>query len=168
MLTEVVEIYPAVRRLAAILGIDFTYPIPQKRPGYITYPEIQLMSLIVVATKLSHPFDDIVRYPEDDSDPTIVKIDWSKWQDIMIEKSPAGLKRGEEIKVTDEDVLAMSGKKLDDYLDWYQRTWIDSRAPKSPLSLPLSLHWPLTLLTLNSVRGNIGVLPTPRFTTSAS
>ncbi|PSS25675.1 hypothetical protein M430DRAFT_48107 [Amorphotheca resinae ATCC 22711] len=125
-----VEIYPAVRRLAAILGIDFTYPIPQKRPGYITYPEIQLMSLIVVATKLSHPFDDIVRYPEDDSDPTIVKIDWSKWQDIMIEKSPAGLKRGEEIKVTDEDVLTMSGKKLDDYLDWYQRTWIDSRAPK--------------------------------------
>ena len=46
-----------------------------------------------------------------------------------------GLKQGDEIKVTDADVLGMSEKKIDDYLDWYQRTWIDDRDPKSMCSL---------------------------------
>lgn len=116
-----------------MLGLDFTYLISQKRSrGAISYPEIQLLSLIVVATKLSQPFDDIPRHPADDSDPTTVKLDWGKWQEIMIEKPQEGLKRGEEIHVQDTDVPAMSEKKMDDYLDWYQRTWIDGSEPKSP------------------------------------
>lgn len=89
------------------------------------------MCLIIVATKLSHPFDDIVRHPESDSDPTTVRIDWVKWCAIMTEKECEELRRGEEIKIIDSDVLSMSEKKLDDYLDWYQRTWIDDRNPKS-------------------------------------
>jgi len=121
-----------------MLGLDFTYPILLKRNGgVLAYPEIQLMSLIVVATKLSHPFDDIVRYPESDSDPTTVKINWSKWQEIMSEEASDGFQRGEEIKVTDSDALEMSEKKMDDYLDWYQRTWIDDRNAKSKLRLLL-------------------------------
>jgi RNA polymerase I-specific transcription initiation factor RRN7 len=118
--------------MAALLEIDFTYPLTYKRTfGLIAYPEIQLISLIVVATKLGHPFDDIARYPESDSDPTTVKIDWRNWRQIMEKKPVDGLKRGEEIKVTDAAVLTMSGKEMDDYLDWYQRTWIDDRDPKS-------------------------------------
>jgi RNA polymerase I-specific transcription initiation factor RRN7 len=116
-----------------MLGIDFTYPILQKTKGDTSSPEIQLMSLIVVATKLSQPFDDTVRHPEDDSDPTTVKIDWKKWQEVMIEKPQDGLKRGEEIHVEDTDVPAMSEKQMDDYLDWYQRTWVDGNEPKSRL-----------------------------------
>lgn len=89
------------------------------------------MSLIVIATKLSHPFDDIVRHPESETDPTIVKINWDKWQEIMIDKSHEGLKRSEEIHVKDTDVASMDDKEMDDYLDWYQRTWIDGSEPKS-------------------------------------
>lgn len=128
----VVEIYPAVRRLAIILDIDFTYPILHKKAyRRLAYPEIQLMCLIVVAAKLSHPFDDVVRVPEDESDPTIVKIDWAKWAEIMTEYPSVGLKRGDEWNVKDTEVFEMSEKKLDDYLDWYQRTWYDDRDPKS-------------------------------------
>lgn len=127
-----VEIYPAVRRLESLLGFDFTYPILQKRAHEIrVYPEIQIISMIILATKLSHPFDDITRIPESDLDPTVLKIDWAKWRQIMSEKATEGMKRGDEIKVQDTDVLDMSEKKMDDYLDWYQRTWTDDRDPKS-------------------------------------
>lgn len=95
------------------------------------YPEVRLTSLVVIATKLSHPFDNIARIPESDNDPTTVKIDWTKWRETMTDSPLKGLKRGEEITMTDMDVMNMNGKKMDDYLDWYQRTWIDDRAPKS-------------------------------------
>ena len=96
------------------------------------YPELALICLIVIATKLNHPFDSIIRIPESDSDPTTTKIDWSEWREIMSEKGSVGLKRGEEIKATDVDVSSMNAKKMDDYLDWYQKTWLDDRDPKSP------------------------------------
>lgn len=89
------------------------------------------MSLIIIATKLSHPFDDIVRHPESDSDPTTVKMDWKKWEAIMVDKSQEKLKRGDEIYVEDTEVVNMSEKQMDQYLDWYQRTWIDGTEPKS-------------------------------------
>jgi hypothetical protein len=62
-----------------------------------------------------------------------VKIDWRKWQEIMIDKPQEGLKRGDEIHVEDTDVASMSEKQMDDYLNWYQRTWIDGADPKSEL-----------------------------------
>lgn len=135
-----VEIYPAVRRLSTILGFDFSYPTITKRVHEIqAYPEIQIISMIILATKLSHPFDSITRIPESDLDPTALKIDWAKWRKTMGERSSDGLKQGDEIKVTDADVLDMSEKKMDDYLDWYQRTWIDDRDAKS-------MPWPICLL----------------------
>ena len=137
-LTASVEIYSAVRRLAALLGVDFKYPLNYKKShNLLQTPEIQLICLIVVATKLSHPFDEVVRSPENESDPTIVKIDWEKWRQLMVEKPVEGLKRGEEIKVTDGAVLDMSEKEMDDYLDWYQRNWIDDRDQKSRYSYRL-------------------------------
>jgi RNA polymerase I-specific transcription initiation factor RRN7 len=122
--------------LANVLEIDFTYPILHKRTyNSLAHPEVQLMCLIVVATKLSHPFDDITRHPENESDSTTVRIDWVKWRQIMAEGEIDGLRRGEEIKVKDTDVIGMNEEQMDDYMDWYQRTWIDDRNPKSILQL---------------------------------
>jgi RNA polymerase I-specific transcription initiation factor RRN7 len=92
------------------------------------------MSLIIIATKLSQPFDNFSRYPESESDPSTVQIDWTKWTQIMSEPPSDGLRRGEEIHVTDADVFSMSEKAMDDYLEWHQRTWIDDRNPKSKCS----------------------------------
>jgi len=125
------EIYPAARRLATLLGVEFSYPVVQNDVHRVfPHPEIQLMSLIIVATKLSQPFDNIARHPESDSDPTVLKVDWTKWYEIMAEDPSEGLRKGEEINVTDVEVFNMSGKELDDYLDWYQRTWTDDRDSK--------------------------------------
>jgi RNA polymerase I-specific transcription initiation factor RRN7 len=93
-------------------------------------PETQIISLIIIATKLCQPFDNIARVPESVTDPSGLKLDWEAWSDIVTEKLPKGLKRGQEISVTDGDVFKMKGKELDDYLDWYQRTWVDDSDPK--------------------------------------
>ena len=89
------------------------------------------MSLIVIATKVSQPFDEIVRYSENESDPSTVQIDWTKWAQIMEDPPSDGLKRGKEIHVKDTDVQSMNEKAIDDYLNWHQRNWIDDRDPKS-------------------------------------
>ncbi|QSZ34017.1 hypothetical protein DSL72_005597, partial [Monilinia vaccinii-corymbosi] len=114
-----------------LLEYDFSYPVHNKRlHGTTGYPEYQLISLIVIATKLSQPFDDILRHPESNSDPTAARINWAKWQAIMTEKPGEGLKRGDEIKITDTDVFKMTGAQMDDWMNWYHKTWIDDRDHK--------------------------------------
>ena len=120
--------------MVTLLKLDFSYHALSKRTYDATStPEIQLMSLVVIATKLAHPFDDVDRTPESYSDPSAVKINWSQWVKSASRESQKGLARGEAIKVTDADVWNMNAGKLDDYLDWYQKTWIDDRDPKSKL-----------------------------------
>lgn len=97
----------------------------------ISYPEIRLMSLIIVATKLSQPFDDIARFSESESDPSTVQIDWARWAEIMAEPPTDGLRKGKEIHVMDQEVVGMSEKAVDDYLDWFQENWLDDRPPRS-------------------------------------
>ncbi|KAG9243177.1 60S ribosomal protein L40 [Calycina marina] len=97
-----------------------------------------LMCLIVIATKLSQPFDDTERIPESEADLSTVRLDWKRWRDAMQEQPVAGLRRGEEIHVTDLDVLDLSGEAMDDYMDWYQRIFLDDRPPKAPRALPTS------------------------------
>ncbi|KAG4035466.1 hypothetical protein MFRU_001g02350 [Monilinia fructicola] len=128
-----VDIYTAVNHLAGLLEYDFSYPVHNKRlHGTAGYPEYQLISLIIIATKLSQPFDDIIRHPESNSDPTAARINWAKWKTIMTEEPSEGLKRGDEIKIADTDVFKMTGAQMDDWMNWYHKTWIDDRDHKVP------------------------------------
>ncbi|KAM0134144.1 hypothetical protein ACHAO1_005832 [Botrytis cinerea] len=128
-----VDIYMAVNHLAEILEYNFSYPIHNKRlHGTTGYPEYQLASLIVIATKLSQPFDDIQRHPEGNLDATAARINWAKWQSIMFDDPIEGMKRGDEIKITDADVFKMTGEQMDDWMNWYHKTWIDDRDQKVP------------------------------------
>ena len=56
----------------------------------------------------------------------------------MKEKKVPGLKRGEEIMVTDMDVLVMNKEAIDDYMNWYQRIFLDDKPPKSNFHLAFS------------------------------
>jgi RNA polymerase I-specific transcription initiation factor RRN7 len=126
-----VDIYAAARKLGRILEMDFSFPSTFQRHMVTANPEIQIISLIIIATKLCQPFDDIIRVPESVTDPSGLRLDWEIWSEIMTERLPQGLKRGQEINVTDSDVFRMKGTELDDYLDWYQRTWVDDNDSKS-------------------------------------
>ncbi len=126
-----VDIYAAARKLGRILHVEYRFLNTFERHRVTANPETQIISLIIIATKLCQPFDDILRVPESVVDPSGLKLDWETWSEIMTEKIPEGLKRGQEINVTDGDIFKMKGKELDDYLDWYQRTWVDDSDPKS-------------------------------------
>ncbi|OTB00061.1 hypothetical protein M426DRAFT_324563 [Hypoxylon sp. CI-4A] len=126
-LTLPIEVYLTVKCLAEILDRDYSYPTGGKRIRTMDNPEVLLISLVVVSAKLLYPLDGVERPPRTHQDPRIMKFDWVKWQGVTSDESaPAtttGLPRGEEYKVTPEDVLTMDKEKLDDYMDWFEKMW---------------------------------------------
>ncbi|KAI4157427.1 MAG: hypothetical protein LQ342_008305 [Letrouitia transgressa] len=88
------------------------------------------MALLIIAVKIFFPFDSLERQPRSVVDPGVVSLDWAKWVDAQkgYEEgvtSKGNIARGDEINVTAEKVFSMSGEQLDQYLDWYEKTWID-------------------------------------------
>lgn len=131
-----IEVYAATQRLARILGVEFTLQIEGKTVSnrVLRYPEVQLMSLLVVSTKLFFPIDDIDRHPVSASDLSALKMDWFEWaatqsevhsgdeSSIQNSKDDASpdLTFPEAFKISETDCLAMGDDELDRYMDWYQ------------------------------------------------
>lgn len=141
----IVVIIPAFRTTADLLLVDFAFPLPGHRPNVSSMPEVMLLSILIVAVKLYYPFDDMARSVTSLSDPAILTIDWKAWveahrkHEIRL-RDKDRLPRGTEATISEADVMTMSGKRLDDYLDWYERTWIDDeRAGEKPRGLPKQL-----------------------------
>jgi RNA polymerase I-specific transcription initiation factor RRN7 len=129
------ELFPAVQRLAEATQSRFSYSISKeiRRKQGSAFPELQLMSLLVIGVKLLYPFDDVKRHPRSFREPTAQKIDWANWkqcqQDSAKRPPGASLARGSEIDVSDTDIFNMSQQELDSYMEWYQKTWV--REPRS-------------------------------------
>ena len=123
------EVYPAVRRLNKIVNFTFAYSTSSKRQNAISQPEAQLMSLVIIAVKLIFPYDSdaVKRYPYSLNEPAAQRMDWAAWVEIRKTSNRLDtdglLRKGEEVEVTDSDVFNMSNAQLDQYMDWYQRTW---------------------------------------------
>ncbi|KAI4202247.1 MAG: hypothetical protein LQ350_002631 [Teloschistes chrysophthalmus] len=139
------DLFVAVRRLAKLLQIDFSFP--KARPYYriSSAPEVALVALLVITVKLYHPFDSIDRHPRSLTEPGTLGIDWNRWSEVQKDydaRDTAGgkLGRGNEIKVTETDVFNLSGDQIDEYLDWFEKTWVDEeRARKQPRGYPSQL-----------------------------
>lgn len=97
------------------------------------------MGLIIVATKLIYPFDEAGGYPASLTEPAAQVIDWKLWtaaqnQFENLSKPPGQLQRGHEVTVNEGNVFHMTQGQLDNYLDWYQNTWVGQN--KSQLFIP--------------------------------
>lgn len=124
------EIYVAAQRLGKMLEIDFAYTVDAKArsKGSLRYPEIRLMGLIVIATKLLFPFDKEKRYPRSANDMSALKMDWDLWVQLQTGKPDTSTDRGRDAHLSFEDAFTMTEKKsvgladdrLDEYLDWYE------------------------------------------------
>ncbi len=103
------------------------------------------MCLLVIAVKVYHPFDDFARHVHSLADPAALKIDWETWVEaqrthIIDSTGETHLKRGSEINVTEKDVMSMTGEQLDDYMDWYENTFVDElRVEEKARGLPKQL-----------------------------
>ncbi|PKX89555.1 TFIIB-type zinc finger domain-containing protein [Aspergillus novofumigatus IBT 16806] len=128
-----VEVYPAVKRLQSLVGFTFEFPttVPgRSRPLHL--PEVQLITLIVIITKLFFPFDDIKRYPVSSREPSAQVLDWELWG--QVQRHFDSRETGNEILVTEKDVFNMAPAQLDEYMDWYETSWLDHSRVLNPLA----------------------------------
>ncbi|KAJ5543382.1 hypothetical protein N7535_005810 [Penicillium sp. DV-2018c] len=133
-----IEAYDAAKALQELVGFTFKYPEPESHDNRRINqypPDVQLMVLIVIATKLLFPIDDLKRYPTTSQDPSAQVMDWPQWARAQsrFDHDPQygdNLAEGSAIHVTDQDVLNMTPAQMDNYMDWYASSWLDtSRAP---------------------------------------
>jgi RNA polymerase I-specific transcription initiation factor RRN7 len=139
-----VDVYDTVKTLQQLVDFGFTYPsMPesQKRSDSLKLPEVQLVVLLIISTKLIFPFDDDVkRYAASYSEPATQTMDWSRWaynqnwfehlsmvQDDKLDKETL-------IRVNDHDIFKMEPDQLDQYMDWYESSWLDSYRAKHPVA----------------------------------
>ncbi|GFF43049.1 RNA polymerase I-specific transcription initiation factor rrn7 [Aspergillus udagawae] len=135
-----VEVYPAVKKLQSLVG--FTFEFPTSLPGRsrpLHLPEVQLITLIVISTKLFFPFDDIKRYPVSTREPSAQVLDWKLWAQVQRhfdrrETAGGRIGKGNEILVTEKDVFNMTPAQLDEYMDWYETSWLDQSRVLNPLA----------------------------------
>jgi RNA polymerase I-specific transcription initiation factor RRN7 len=145
------EVYAAAQNLNDVLKFDFKYGgSGGKRRTVLSYPEAQLMSLVVVATKLLFPFDNesLQRYPQNGAEQGILMVDWNTWMDTRkaskdSESRNLSLENGEEIHVKDTDVFNMSAQQLDQYMNWYQRTWARPQVADDDMNRELLEMFPI-------------------------
>jgi RNA polymerase I-specific transcription initiation factor RRN7 len=135
-LTLPIEIFLMVKCLADILQANFSFPDgTQKRIRSMDNPEVLLITLVVVSTKLLHPLDGVERPPVTDDDPRTRQVNWKEWQEARKQPPPAlndGLVKGAEHKVIANEALFMDEKKMDDFMEWFENMWIgDGDEPRS-------------------------------------
>ncbi|KAI5293754.1 Pol I core factor CF [Ascosphaera acerosa] len=102
------------------------------------WPELQLLSLLVVAVKLLYPFRDGDQQPavmaHSPSESALARLDWKHWQ--MVQESRAAQMDGrigpeQALLVTEADALTMSEQQMDDYLEWYERMFTSGQGERS-------------------------------------
>lgn len=130
MLSFPVDTYTAVHHMSSMLGIDFCFPKHGSRQKRSNLPEIRLVALLVVAVKMYYSFDSQDRHPRSQLDVAVLHVDWDKWGELQEQHDRrltlnGEIGRGNEMLVTEQDVMKMSGGQLDEYLDWYEKTWIN-------------------------------------------
>ena len=134
------QTYAMVKQLNTICEFDFAYPDTSEstpRRNALTYPELQLMALLVISVKLLFPFNaaTVKRYPSSSSGAGVIRIDWDVWiqakqafEASVLTNADEPLQAGTQMQLTDRDVLNMSDADMDGYMDWYQDMWMSSRA----------------------------------------
>ena len=132
-----IEVYQLAQNLnARIIHSDFTYDLDLARGRTTSFPEAQLIALVVIAVKICYPFlpaeadQPVVRTLHE---PAALHLDWEVWTKIQhaLHSSPnqqdkGPLKPSTALSTTDADIISMSPADLDAYMDWYQHTWLDT------------------------------------------
>lgn len=125
-----IEVYPTVQRLASLLSFDFSYLRDEQKTKLriIDFPEAQFVSTAIIAVKLLYPLDDIKRYPFSAQDPSVAVLNWSAWVQARQEyedhvRDGGRLLYEDAADISEMDVLKMTDSKIDDYLDYFDKTW---------------------------------------------
>lgn len=137
-----VELYETTKTLQRLVGFKLKYPKRDENSrdrGPLDFPEVQLVVLLVISTKLLFPFDDIKRYPTTSGEPSTQVMDWPTWAQAQrrFENHPEAdgrLSNETAIQLTDKDVFHMDPERLDQYMDWYETSWLSNSRSLHPVA----------------------------------
>ncbi|KAJ6119408.1 hypothetical protein N7523_003688 [Penicillium sp. IBT 18751x] len=138
-----IDVYDTVKTLQQLIDFDFTYPSvleSQKRRNSLQLPEVQLVVLLVISTKLIFPFDDLKRYAASHREPATQIMDWSRWEynqkwfEHLSMAQDDKLDKETLIRINDHDIFQMEPDQLDQYMDWYESSWLDNSRSKHPVA----------------------------------
>ncbi|KAL7915617.1 hypothetical protein GGI35DRAFT_430280 [Trichoderma velutinum] len=110
----------ATRRLASILGYQFRFPTEKFSNPRLDYPEIRLMALLIVATKLYFPLSDTTSLSrlQNADFLQIPTLDWERWRqgrsNLPTQRDTKTTKFNFD-KVTPSQVVSMEEDELDAY-----------------------------------------------------
>lgn len=78
------EIYQAVTHLSKILHLKFDFQRSIKTARGESHPEIKLMALVIIATKLCFGMDGTLRAPSSITEQAAQQIDWNLWKSAIL------------------------------------------------------------------------------------
>ncbi|KAI9846588.1 MAG: Pol I core factor CF [Sclerophora amabilis] len=131
---------PAAQEIAKVLGLGSAYkPLPY-RHEVTDLPEVQLMSTLIIAVKISQGFDDVERHPKTVGEQGTLALDWDIWQKTRslrqtTARDEGGLSNSEALKMSEAQAFEMDKTQLDQYMDWYATIWVDEAQPRLPQHL---------------------------------
>ncbi|KAF5718111.1 hypothetical protein FMUND_5403 [Fusarium mundagurra] len=118
VLTALVETLITARSILSVMKFSFQLPIQQSRRFRIDYPEILLMSAIVVAAKLCFPLGQHAPFLRAASTEQSIKFDWRTWfkgAQELIEAPQTPEKEPSLDQATADQVTSMTTEELDQY-----------------------------------------------------
>ncbi|KAJ8100629.1 hypothetical protein POJ06DRAFT_108759 [Lipomyces tetrasporus] len=145
------EIYQAVIHLVSFLSIDFSFQTKRKPRRGDFHPEIKLIVLVIVATKLCFGLDGVLRVPMTFSEQAAQHLNWDLWKQSLLSawikedwekidkttlnateignfsekttKANSGDKLG-LYEYDHDDIAFWDGDQINKFLDLYQKTWV--------------------------------------------
>ncbi|KAL9095237.1 MAG: hypothetical protein Q9165_002493 [Trypethelium subeluteriae] len=126
------DIYPCVRNLAQIVPYTFSYSSSSRRLYEV--PDVQIMSLIIVAAKLLYPISNPRFHPATAGEPASLSLNWKAWLSAKRAHDAKFVHSGrlnfaDAFAASDADVFTWRDEQMDDYLTWYEQTWTRAEPP---------------------------------------
>ncbi|KAK0643489.1 putative ribosomal protein [Cercophora newfieldiana] len=128
------EVHRSAQELCSRLSLVFTFPtrenlvrgpIKALKHTFLDIPDVLLAVSLVVVTKYLYPLDGVERFPIDENDPLVLKMDWSMWVAEFPKSEAKARTRIDFEKLDPGEIWSMSKDEVVEYLDWFQETQIE-------------------------------------------
>lgn len=105
--------------MCSVLGYQFRWPLQSSRVYPLYHPEIKLVALFIVATKLCFSTDGMSHLTaREATGPIIPALDWEKWQEAVNQPDSSETQRRNFENVNANKVATMTDADLDAYFNY--------------------------------------------------
>ncbi|EEB07712.1 RNA polymerase I upstream activation factor complex subunit Rrn7 [Schizosaccharomyces japonicus yFS275] len=122
-------------RLRNVFHLDLSYhQYTNSETGYKRLhphksPEVLLMACLIIILNMCYGLSYSQGKPNSNMDASIVLPNWDRWlRSHQTKKTPA---LEESSDFVERDILKMDAKDLDNYLDWFENTWVVDENPNN-------------------------------------